>query len=580
MHAFRKPHTLGLIALILIGAVVGLFRLYKWTHPSPSCLAEFDLIITGAEIIDGSGRPPFLADIGIKDKRITCIGDLAGAKSQRVIEAKGLSVAPGFIDVHTHVERNVPTGSPFLAPNFVHQGVTTIITGNCGRSFLDIAKFLKLLEANGSQVNVATLIGHNTVRQSVMKQSSLAPSPQQLQAMSALVDRGMADGAFGMSTGLVYVPGTFAKIDEIVALAKPVARRHGTYVSHIRDEAAKGEAAILEAIAVGQKTSAHVHISHFKAQGPNQWGSAQARLDLLRSAQNLGLTISLDQYPYNASSTGLAVLLPSWLSDGSLSAAQRKLSDPTTRAHVRREMLDQLRDNGWNDYSFARIAYCQFDRSLIGLNIAEVTEKRNAGSATSHHANAVNAAVRHSVAMKSETDVENKLLQQADTVIDLYTHGGAQMVFFDMAEDDIETVIKNPAVMFGSDSSVRGEDGSARPHPRGIGTFPRVIGLYARDKGLLSIEEAVRRMTSLPATTFGIGERGYIRINYWADLVIFDRNRIRDRATYEEPLNVPDGISYVIVNGSIVLDQNGPTTVNPGMVIRHDAQSEAQPATP
>ena len=575
MHTFRKLHIVGLAALIAAGAV-GLFLLYKWAHPSPSCSQEFDLIITGAEIIDGSGAKAFVADIGIRDKRITCIGNLAGAKSQRTINAQGLTVAPGFIDVHTHVERNVPTNSPFIAANFVHQGVTTIITGNCGRSFLDIAKFFRLLETNGSQVNVATLIGHNTVRQSVMKQSSSAPSAQQLQQMTVLVDRAMADGAFGMSTGLVYVPGTFATTDEIVALAKVVARRHGLYVSHIRDEASKGEDAIREAIAVGEKTGAHVHISHFKAQGPNQWGSAQARLDLLKSAENHGQIVSLDQYPYNASSTGLAVLLPSWLSDGALSIAQRKLSDPATRARVRREMLAQLHDNGWKDYSFARIAYCEFDRSLIGLNIAEVTERRNADDRVS----AVKVALRHSLPAKGETEVKNKLLQQADTVIDLYTHGGAQMVFFDMAEEDIETILKNSKVMFGSDSSVRGEDAFSRPHPRGFGTFPRVLGFYARDKGLLSVEEAVRRMTSLPATTFGIGERGYVRLNYWADLVIFDRDRIRDRATYEEPLNVPDGIAYVIVNGSIVLDQNGPTTVNPGMVIRRDAHSESQSAMP
>src|ERR1041384_139943 len=254
MHTFRKLHIVGLAALIAAGAV-GLFLLYKWAHTSPSCSQEFDLIITGAEIIDGSGAKAFVADIGIRDKRITCIGNLAGARSQRTINAQGLTVAPGFIDVHTHVERNVPTNSPFVAPNFVHQGVTTIITGNCGRSFLDIAKFFKSIEANGTQVNIATLIGHNTVRQVVMKQSSSAPSPGQLQQMDVLVDRAMADGAFGLSTGLVYVPGAFARTDEIIALTKTIARRNGIYVSHIRDEAAKGEAAIREAIAIGEKTA-------------------------------------------------------------------------------------------------------------------------------------------------------------------------------------------------------------------------------------------------------------------------------------------------------------------------------------
>lgn len=564
MPLFRKSSILSVIALATMGFILA-FVVYRWRYQPPTCAQDFDLIISGAEVIDGSGHETFYADIGIRDKRIVCIGDLTGARSESRIDARGLTVSPGFIDVHTHIERNVPANSTFVAQNFVRQGVTTLITGNCGRSFLDIGKFFKLLEANGSQVNIASLIGHNTVRQSVMKQSSDAPSPQQLKQMSALVDRAMSDGAFGMSTGLIYVPGTFAKTDEISALAIPVARNHGIYVSHVRDEGSKGNEAIREAIAVGEETGAHVHISHFKAQGPKQWGSAQDRLNLLKTAQDLGLTVSLDHYPYNASSTGLAVLLPSWLSDGDLSAARRKLSDPVIRARVRNEMLAQLHSNGWQDYSFARVAYCQFDQSLMGLSIPEITETRKAAGSTSHHS----SELRRSDSKKNPSEVESKLLQQADTVIDLFSRGGAQMVFFDMAEEDVETILKDPTVMFGSDSSVRGEDGTSRPHPRGFGTFPRVLGLYAREKGLLSLEEAVRRMTSLPATTFEIRERGYIRVNYWADLVIFDRNRILDRATYEEPLNLPDGIVYVIINGSVVLDQSGPTTVFPGMVLRH-----------
>jgi N-acyl-D-amino-acid deacylase len=565
MLTFRKPDILSLTLLLALGSLLTLVVTYRLRQPWPSCSQEFDLIISGAEVFDGSGEEPFVGDIGIKKQRIACVGILKGSSAKRIIDANGLSVAPGFIDVHTHIERNVPTNSPFVAPNFIRQGVTTIITGNCGRSFLDIGKFLQTLEVNRSQVNVASLIGHNTIRQFVMKQASSAPSCDQLMQMSKLADQAMADGALGMSTGLVYVPGTFAKTDEILELVKPVARNNGVYVSHIRDEGTKGVEAIEEAIAIGQKTGAHVHISHFKAQGPKQWGTAQARLDLVKSARSAGQNVSLDQYPYKASSTGLAVLLPSWLSDGSLSTAKRRLNDPVIRSRVRSEMLAKLRDSGWTDYSFARIAYYQFDQSLVGLNIAEVSKRSRGVGPVSQHVN-----LGDSPSTKGAKKDDNELTRQADTVIDLFTHGGAQMVFFDMAEADIETIIKDSDVMFGSDSSVRGDDSFSIPHPRGSGTFPRVLGVYSRDKALFSTQEAIRRMTSLPAATFGIKERGYIRKDHWADLVIFDRNHILDTATYEEPLNSPNGILYVIVNGSIVLDGQVRTRSYPGTAIRHE----------
>ncbi len=485
-----------------------------------------------------------------------------------MIDASGLTVAPGFIDVHTHIERNVPQDDAFRAPNFIRQGVTTVITGNCGRSFLDIGKFLKRLEANGSQVNVATLVGHNTVRSNVMKQRSAAPSKRELAELEELVERAMREGALGMSTGLVYVPGTFAKTDEIASLAKIVAEENGLYVSHLRDEGAKGREALEEAIAIGELTGVRVHVSHFKAQGPNEWGSAQARLSLIQSAQERGVIVSLDQYPYIASSTGLAVLLPSWLSEGDLGSAKKKLRDPVTRKRVRDEMLAQLRRNGWKDYKFARIAYYEFDRSLVGLNIAEIAQKRLVRSFSAPPRLVRSKFNPAPVPAKAE----DELGRQAETVMDLFSHGGAQMVFFDMSEDDVETIMRDPQVMFGSDSSVREENPSVLPHPRGLGTFPRVLGVYAREKNLFTLEEAVRRMTSLPAKTFHLKGRGLIRESNWADLVIFDRNRIVDTATFEKPYSTPQGVEYVIVNGSLVLDHEQLSKSLPGVAIRREAE--------
>lgn len=572
-----KKTSVLILALIVLTTIPVLLLLWnRFPRPGPNCEGEFDLIITGAEIIDGSGSSPLSGDLGIRERRIACIGDLHGAKAQAVIDATGLTVAPGFIDVHTHIERNVPQSGGFLAPNFVRQGVTTLITGNCGRSFREVGKFLRRLETNGTQVNVATLIGHNTIRSHVMKQRSTVPSNAEMAELEQLVDTAMRDGALGISTGLVYVPGTFAKTDEISRLARIVANENGIYVSHLRDEGSKGREALEEAISIGQATGVPVHISHFKAQGPNEWGSAEKRLDLIRLANERGVIVSLDQYPYRASSTGLAVLLPSWLSEGELASARQKLRDPATRKRVRNEMLAQLKRNGWKDYAFARIAYYQFDQSLVGLNIAEITRKR-AGQTSSARAAVVRSAFSGSNVV-DRADSDDELGRQAETIIDLFSHGGAQMVFFDMSEEDVEFIMRTPQVMFGSDSSVREENPAVLPHPRGMGTFPRILGLYAREKSLFSLEEAVRRMTSLPAKTFGLKERGLIKENYWADLVIFDRNKILDTATFEKPFSLPVGVEHVIVNGSLVLDHQQLSKSLPGSAIRREQPHQSEPA--
>jgi N-acyl-D-amino-acid deacylase len=572
----KRTPLLTLALIVLVTAATTFLFCNRLHRPAPNCDGEFDLVIIGGEIIDGSGGPPLSADLGIRERRIACIGDLHGATARSVIDATGLTVAPGFIDVHTHLERNIPQTGGFLAPNFVRQGVTTVITGNCGRSFLEIGKFFRRLEANGTQINVATLIGHNTIRSQVMKQRSALPSQDEMAEMEKLVDTAMQDGALGVSTGLVYVPGTFAKTDEISNLARIVAAENGIYVSHLRDEGPRGREAIEEAISIGQETGVPVHISHFKAQGPTEWGSAESRLDLLRAANDRGVVVSLDQYPYRASSTGLAVLLPSWLSEGDLASAKRKLRDPATRKRVRNEMLAQLKRNGWKDYAFARIAYYQFDQSLVGLNIAEITQKR-AGQALSARAAVIRTGFDSSDVVQP-ADGDDDLGRQAETVIDLFSHGGAQMVFFDMSENDVESIMKNPQVMFGSDSSVREENPAVLPHPRGMGTFPRILGVYAREKGLFTMEEAVRRMTSLPAKTFGLKDRGLIKENNWADLVIFDRNRILDTATFEKPFSIPIGVEYVVVNGSIVLDHHQFSKSFAGSAVRREQRPRSAPA--
>jgi len=560
---FKAAAVSALLLMIAASAVT-----YLWLRRNAStCTGQFELAIVGGEILDGLGSPAIRADLGIRDKRIVCIGTIDRSQAARVIDASGFTVAPGFIDVHTHVERNVParTGA-FLAPNFVRQGVTTLITGNCGRSFLDLGKAFSQLEANGSEVNIASFIGHNTIRHQVMGDTAAAPSADQLAKMKSYVAAAMRDGALGLSTGLEYIPGTFARTNEIVELASVVRAGNGIYVSHLRNEGADGPAAIAEAISIGRRTGVHVHISHFKAEGPNQWGSATARLNLVKQALDNGVMVSLDQYPYTASSTTIAVLLPSWVSSAGAGGLRHRLDDPAMRARVRGEMLEKLKMTGWHDYSFARVSYCGFNRAVVGLTIPEITQTHALLRPQRDGGKPINASLNGAA-----ESPDHNLERQADTVIDLFSHGDAQMVFFNMSEDDVETIIREPQVMFGSDSGVRDESSEALPHPRGLGTFPRVLGVFSRDKHLFSMEEAIRRMTSLPAQTFGLNGRGEIKENYYADLVVFDRNRVIDTATYERPLSTPQGIYYVLVNGAVVLDHEVLTKARSGLVLRRQS---------
>jgi N-acyl-D-amino-acid deacylase len=525
------------------------------------CAGSYDLVIANGLLLDGLGHEPLRADLGVREGRVSCVGSFAGAEARRVIDAAGKVVAPGFIDVHTHVERNMPTDRrPFLAPNFVRQGVTTIITGNCGRSELPVGAMLDRLGRNGTQVNVASFVGHNSVRRRVMGMAARAPTEAELSEMRGLVERSMTEGALGLSTGLAYLPGAYARRDELVALARAAGVGGGIYVTHLRDEGARGGAAIEEAIDIGSSASVPVHISHFKAQGRSQWGTAGSRLALVDEARRRGLRVSIDQYPYAASSTTLEVLLSAGDSDEGAPRSREGLRDPRARAQLRAGMFERLRENGWNDYSFARVAYCPSNLSLNGLDLAQIAARRVGASAAP---TAATLPATHS-AVRDESAVE----RQADLILDLLAEGGAQMIYFDMSEDDVAAIMSHPDTMFGSDSGVRMENAPAVPHPRGLGTFPRVLGHYVRGLHLVSLPDAVRRMTSLPAQTFGLKERGQLVEGYWADIVIFDADSVTDMATYDSPLLPPEGILYVIVNGVPVLEAGRLSEASPGKPLR------------
>jgi N-acyl-D-amino-acid deacylase len=497
----------------------------------------YDLLITNARVVDGSGNPWFRADVAIKDGRVARIGRLGPDTAARTIDARGQILAPGFVDVHTHVESiyNSPA-----AENFVRMGVTTLVTGNCGGSATEVAEFLGRISNEPLAINLATLIGHGSVRRKAMGLDDRAPTPEELKQMENIVEQAMKDGAVGLSTGLIYVPGTYAKTDEVVALARVAAKYQGVYATHMRNEGDKVADAIRESILIGEQAGLPVDISHFKISNKKLWGQSPMTLGLVREARARGLSVTVDQYAYTASSTSLDSRLPAWLRAGGLDESKKRLADQATRDRVFKEMKDTLKKSGFKDYSYAVVASYRPDKSFNGKSIAEITKQ-----------------------VKNKSDVTSQIQQ----ILEMFEAGGASMVYHSMGEDDVKRIMQEPFTMIASDAGVRQLDDSV-PHPRGYGNNARVLGRYVRELKLISLEDAIRKMTSLPAQTFGFRDRGLIREGLAADLVIFDENTIIDQATFDKPHQFPLGISYVIVNGTPVLENNQMTSARSGVALR------------
>ncbi|MCS7082581.1 MAG: D-aminoacylase [Bacteroidetes bacterium] len=499
-----------------------------------------DLLLRNGRIVDGTGNPWFYGDVGIRGGKIAAIGNLAHLHARTVLDVQGQVIAPGFIDTHAHLEGSIlelPT-----ADNFVRMGITTAITGNCGGSAADIERFFRQLDSVRTSIHVASLIGHNTVRRLVMGEAARPPSAEELERMRVLVARGMRAGALGFSTGLIYTPGTFAQTDEVVALARQCAHLGGLYVSHIRDEGNQVEAAIQEAIEVGRQAGCPVQISHFKIASKRKWGDSRHTVALVAQARSEGLAVTVDQYVYPASSTGIEVLIPTWVFDGGRDSALKRLQNPTLRRRIIAEMLRSLRAQGFRDFSHAQVAYYGPDTTLNGLRISEITRRLRGRS--------------------SPRD-------QAEQVLDMYAASPRRvgMVYHKMSEQDVRYILTQPFTMIGADAGII-RYGVGVPHPRGYGNAARVLARYVRQEGIISLEEAVRKMTSLPAQTFGLWDRGLIRPGMVADIVVFDPDRIQDRATFERPHQYPEGIQYVIVNGVLVVKEGQHTGARPAGALR------------
>ena len=534
---------------MFVALVLGAFLFVQLRVDAHAPAPAYDLLITNARIVDGSGNPWFRSDIAIKDGRIMRIGRIGGlgpGVATRTIDARGQIVAPGFIDVHTHVESIY---SRPAAENFVRMGVTTLVTGNCGSSSTNVGEFLNRINQQPLAVNLATLIAHGSVRRTAMGLEDRAPTPEELKQMESLVEQSMKDGAVGLSTGLIYVPGTFAKTDEIVSLARVAGKHGGLYATHMRNEGDKVADAIRESISIGEQAGLPVDISHFKISNKRFWGQTPMTIGLVREARARGLAVTVDQYAYTASSTSLDSRLPTWLRAGGLEEAKKRLADKATRERVIKETKETLKRSGFKDYSFAVVASYGPDKSFNGKSIAEITKQ-----------------------VKNKKDITSQIEQ----ILEMYEAGGASMVYHSMGEDDVKRIMQEPFTMIASDAGVRQVDDSV-PHPRGYGNNARVLGRYVRELKLISLEDAIRKMTSLPAQTFGLRDRGLIREGLAADLVIFDDNTIIDQATFDKPHQFPLGISYVIVNGTPVVENNEVTTARPGMALRGPGYQQNHP---
>jgi N-acyl-D-amino-acid deacylase len=499
---------------------------------------EFDLLLRGGKIVDGTGNAWFYGDVGIKNGKIARVGQFPNATAAKTLDAKGLIVCPGFIDVHTHIEEDEfkrPT-----ADNFIYDGVTTVVTGNCGLSNVDLGLYFRQLDSVKTSVNVASLIGHNDVRKAVMGTVNRPSTPEEQQKMEATVEKAMKDGAVGLATGLIYVPGTYSKTEEIVGLAKVAARYGGVYASHIRYEGDEVLKAIDEAVEIGRQATIPIQISHFKVSGQNNWGRSKQTIAAVESARREGIDVTIDQYPYTASSTGLNTLLPSWALAGGLDSIKARVNDAAIRQRMIKEMVASLKRRKQKHFTYAVVANYDADTSLNGKNMEEINLLKGR---------------KH----KAETE--------AETIMEMALKGGASMVFHGMGDWDVENIMRYPQNMFASDASIRVYNFGV-PHPRGYGTNARVLGYYVRQKKIIPLEEAIRRMTSLPAQKFKLAERGLLQPTMAADVLVFDENTIIDASTYDRPHQYSRGMKYVIVNGEVVVNNEKHTGLRSGKVLR------------
>ena len=511
----------------------------------PGDTYAFSLVLEGGDVWKGSGSDPVVADIGISGDRITAIGDLSGQSAELRVSVEGLAVVPGFVDIHSHAVRGSRKKSGLFthpdAENYIRQGVTTIIGGPDGGSDLSIAGLLTDFETTPASVNFGSFIGHNTVRKAVMGRENRAPTAVELDAMRQLVETGMRDGAFGLSSGLKYIPGAYSETDEVIELAKVAGQYDGIYISHMREEGLDVIKSVRETIQIGEEAELPAQITHHKVVGVDMWGASVATLALVDAANARGVDVSIDQYPYTASSTGISVLFPAWSMAGKREEQLARLSDPETRARIKEGIVYNLiHDRGGNDPARVAIANCDWDTSLNGKNFAQVLEERG---------QPVNMDTAAELAME---------IQQ---------NGGCFGVFHAMSEEDVARIMQHPRTMIASDGGIH-IPGEGVPHPRNYGTFSRVLAYYVRETHTISTGEAIYKMSKWPAQRIGLADRGRIQVGAMADIAVMDLGTVQDHAEFENPHQYSSGVMHVLVNGQWVLRDGQMTGKRPGRALR------------
>ena len=536
------------VALIL----AGLTTLTLWQVRSSTQAPAFDLVIRNGHVVDGTGSPWFAADVGIKGDTIAAVGPRLDATGARVIDAAGLIVSPGFVDVHTHSDGGATAvpydtieplvrddkqdiiGNP-AAENDVRQGVTTVMGGPDGFGTPQVAAWLAKVTTARPAINIGAFVGHGMVRKLVVGMDNRPATPQELGRMRELVASGMREGAFGLSTGLFYVPANYASTDEVVELAKVAAQFGGVHQSHMREESVRVLDSVAETIAIGERGGLPTQVTHHKIIGKAMWGRSTDTLKLIDEARARGVDATLDVYPYTASNTTIqSGLLPQWAQDGGRDAMLARFKDETSRQRILNDISSAIRnERGGGDPANIVLASCGFDASLAGKSLADVLRERKRPVA-------IDAA--------------------ADLVMEIVQRGSCVGIYHAISEEDITRIMKHPATMIASDASpgmpIFGKDA---PHPRAYGTFARVLGVYVRERHVLTLEEAVRKMSAFPAQRMGIEDRGLIRPGLKADIAVFDAATVIDKATFEKPHQYAEGMKAVVVNGRVTLE-NGQLT--------------------
>jgi N-acyl-D-amino-acid deacylase len=539
-------------AIALLGFLS--FATTSSSAPLPQRRPLYDLLIAGGTVIDGSGAARYQADVAVLNGRIVKVSraPLKHADAVQTIDATGKIVAPGFIDLHAHLDplRTLPE-----AESFVRQGVTTALgapDGGLWEGTGPLGLYLDSLQSMGIGLNAGYMVGHNTVREVTMGMENRAPTPGELERMRQLVARAMHDGAWGLSTGLIYLPGAYAKTAEVVELAKVAADSGGFYSTHLRDEGLHLIDGVQEAIDIGKRAHIPIVLTHHKVVGQPMWGASARTLKMVDSARAAGIDVRLDQYPYDATYTEISILMPGWALAGGVKEFEKRLKDTVLRdSIVRGTVYNIINDRGGNDLHRVQFGIVPWMRELEGKTLWDWAEMRK-------------------LPPTPETG--------AQLVIEAIQRGGGTAIYHVLDEGDIQRIMKYPLTMIASDGRVS-KPGDGHPHPRSYGTFPRVLGVYVREKHVISLEEAIKKMTSMPAQRLGLRDRGRIAEGTMADLVVFDAATVADRSTYQNPHQYPVGIDYVIVNGVQAVRAGEFMHKRAGRVLRHSTHPKKASAS-